>query len=78
VLSLLIVLKLRVKDRGDEGRGGPAADSGSGIVLGLVLAMEQVWGAATNGRATLDQGTLVARSDIFTQWSKIARLLPLS
>lgn len=46
-LGLLIVLELRVEDRGDEGRGGPAADSwpglGSGIVLGLIVAVELVW-----------------------------------
>lgn len=53
MLSLLIVLKLRVEDRGDEGRRGPAADSGpglrSGVVLGLVVAMQLVRGAATDG-----------------------------
>lgn len=80
-----MVLELRVEDGGDEGRGGPAADSGpglgSGIVLGLIVAMELVWGAATNGRATLDQWTLIAGIDIYVQgntvWSQIARLLPL-
>ena len=68
-----MVLEFRVKDWGDKGRGGPAADSGpglgSGIVLGLIVAMELVWGAATNGRAALDKWTLVAGSDIYTLWS---------
>lgn len=86
ILSFLIVLEVRVEDRGDEGRGGPAADSGpglgSGIVLGLGVTVVLVWGAATNGRATLDKWTLVAGSAIYVQgnavWSQVARLLPLS
>lgn len=81
-----MVLDPRVEDGGDEGRGGPAADSGpglgSGIVLGLTVAMELVWGAAADGRATFNKWTLVARSNIHNQgntvWSQIARLLPLS
>lgn len=85
-LSHLIVLELRVEDRGDEGRGGPAADSGpglgSGVVLGLIVAMELVWGAATNGGTTLDKWALIARSDIYvrgnTVWSQIAQLLLFS
>lgn len=86
VLSILIVLELRVEDRGDEGWGGPAANSdpglGSGVVLELIVAMELVWGATTNGRATLNKWTLSAGRDIYAQgntlWGQIPWLLLLS
>lgn len=81
-----MVLELRVEDGGDEWRGGPVADSGpglgSGMVMGLIVGMELVWGAATNGRATFDKWALVAGSDVYlkgsTAWSQVAQLLPLS
>lgn len=86
VLSLLIVLEPRVEDWGDEGRGGPTANSGSGpvfgVVLELIMAMELLWGAAPNGRTTLNKRTLSAGRDIYIQgntlWGHITRLLPLS
>ncbi len=78
LLSLLVVLELGVEDRGDEGRGGPAADSGAGLGSDIVL----VWRAVTNWRAALDEWAFIAGSDIYLQgdvvWSQIDQLLPLS
>lgn len=85
-LAFLIVLEFWVEDRGDEGRGSPAADCrpgpGSAVVLGLIEAAELVRGAATNGRTALDKWALIGGSDICvtgdTMWCQIVQLPPLS
>lgn len=82
--SLVIVFKLRVEDRGNERWGGPVAEFGSGLVsggvVGFLVEMEMMRGAATNGGATLDKWTHVAGSDDTwgtATWGQTAWLFPL-
>lgn len=68
-LSVLIVLKFRVEDRGDERGRGPAVDSGSWPGPGVVLWLhfDLMWGAASYGRATIHKWAFVAGSDAYVQ-----------
>lgn len=81
---LLIVVELGVKDWRDEGRGRPAetSGSGSGDVLGLILVVRLVRGAAANGGAAFDKWTRVGGSDIYIQrrsvWGQMTWLFPFT